>query len=197
MRRLRALLLALLRAARCSAQAEPRLVPDVSQRRDRDPLQLHRRRAAAVRRDPLSGRPDARAERADIAVVLKGPLERIVLREKQKVAGIWMNVERRPLPLGARLLRGRLVAAAVAAGRRAHRGDLRARPRQSPALARRRRLARGAAPLRGGPDRPAGGATSSMPNIRAASRSAKACSTAPASRSRRGCRSAPIPPRPS
>jgi uncharacterized protein (TIGR02186 family) len=26
--------------------------------------------------------------------VLKGPLERIVLREKQKVAGIWMNVER-------------------------------------------------------------------------------------------------------
>ena len=31
---------------------------------------------------------------ADVAVVLKGPLERIVLREKQKVAGIWMNVER-------------------------------------------------------------------------------------------------------
>ena len=26
--------------------------------------------------------------------MLKGPLERIVLREKQKVAGIWMNVER-------------------------------------------------------------------------------------------------------
>jgi uncharacterized protein (TIGR02186 family) len=30
----------------------------------------------------------------DVAVILKGPLERIVLREKQKVAGIWMNVER-------------------------------------------------------------------------------------------------------
>ena len=30
----------------------------------------------------------------DIAVVLKGPLERIVLREKQRVAGVWMNVER-------------------------------------------------------------------------------------------------------
>ena len=29
----------------------------------------------------------------DIAVVLKGPLERIVLREKQKVAGIWMNAD--------------------------------------------------------------------------------------------------------
>ena len=27
-------------------------------------------------------------------MVLKGPLQRIVLREKQKVAGIWMNVER-------------------------------------------------------------------------------------------------------
>ena len=32
-------------------------------------------------------------EPADIAVVLKGPVEPIVVREKQKVAGIWMNVE--------------------------------------------------------------------------------------------------------
>jgi uncharacterized protein (TIGR02186 family) len=30
---------------------------------------------------------------ADIAVVVKGPVQPLVLREKQKVAGIWMNVE--------------------------------------------------------------------------------------------------------
>jgi uncharacterized protein (TIGR02186 family) len=32
-------------------------------------------------------------EQVDIAVVVKGPMERLVIREKQKVAGIWMNVE--------------------------------------------------------------------------------------------------------
>ena len=39
--------------------------------------------------------PGGRAptERADIAVVVKGPVQPIVVREKQKVAGIWMNVE--------------------------------------------------------------------------------------------------------
>ena len=39
--------------------------------------------------------PDGRAprERADIAVVIKGPVQPLVVREKQKVAGIWMNVE--------------------------------------------------------------------------------------------------------
>ena len=31
--------------------------------------------------------------RVDIAVVLRGPVEPILVREKQKVAGIWMNVE--------------------------------------------------------------------------------------------------------
>ncbi|MDB5698689.1 MAG: hypothetical protein JWN69_1493 [Alphaproteobacteria bacterium] len=31
--------------------------------------------------------------RADIAVVVRGPVEPIVVREKQKVAGIWMNVK--------------------------------------------------------------------------------------------------------
>jgi uncharacterized protein (TIGR02186 family) len=30
---------------------------------------------------------------ADIAVVVKGPLEPVIVREKKKVAGIWMNVE--------------------------------------------------------------------------------------------------------
>jgi uncharacterized protein (TIGR02186 family) len=31
------------------------------------------------------------SERADIAVVLKGPVEPITVREKRKIAGIWMN----------------------------------------------------------------------------------------------------------
>ena len=48
-------------------------------------------------------------------MVLKGPLERIVLREKQKVAGIWMNVERVRFRSAPSFLRGRLVAAAAAA----------------------------------------------------------------------------------
>ena len=37
------------------------------------------------------GRPPARP--ADIVVVLRGPVEPIVLREKQKIAGIWMNAD--------------------------------------------------------------------------------------------------------
>ena len=44
----------------------------------------------------------------------RGPVQPILVREKQKIAGIWMNAEFRPLPLGAVLLCGRLVAAARA-----------------------------------------------------------------------------------
>jgi uncharacterized protein (TIGR02186 family) len=33
-------------------------------------------------------------ERTDVAVVVKGPMEPIVVRERQRVAGIWMNVGR-------------------------------------------------------------------------------------------------------
>ena len=92
MRRARALLLALL-APLALAQAQPRLVPDVSQRE----VEIHYSFTGAELllfgaivyprgRGPEPG--------TDVAVVLKGPLEPIVVREKQKVAGIWMNVER-------------------------------------------------------------------------------------------------------
>ena len=37
------------------------------------------------------GRPPSRP--ADIAVVLRGPVEPILVREKQKIAGIWMNAD--------------------------------------------------------------------------------------------------------
>src|SRR5206468_494340 len=73
--------------------AEPRLVPDVSQR------QVEIRYSFSGAELLLFGAilyPGGRTPDAvpDVAVVLKGPLQRIVLREKQKVAGIWMNVER-------------------------------------------------------------------------------------------------------
>jgi uncharacterized protein (TIGR02186 family) len=90
--RLRALLLALL-VPLVLGQAQPRLVPDVSQR------QVEIRYSFSGAELLLfgaivypSGRPPGPG--TDVAVVLKGPLERIVLREKQKVAGIWINVGR-------------------------------------------------------------------------------------------------------
>ena len=75
------------------AQAEPRLVPDVSQR------QIEIRYSFSGAELLLFGAivyPDGRPPEpgTDVAVVVKGPLEPIVLREKQKVAGIWMNVGR-------------------------------------------------------------------------------------------------------
>ena len=92
MRRARALALALL-APLAMAQAEPRLVPDVSQQN----IEICYSFSGAelllfgAILYPGGRAPDAGTE---VAVVLKGPLERIVLREKQKVAGIWVNVER-------------------------------------------------------------------------------------------------------
>jgi uncharacterized protein (TIGR02186 family) len=90
--RLRLIGLALL-APLLLGQAEPRLVPDVSQRH------VEIRYSFAGAELLLFGAilyPGGRtpSETPDVAVILKGPLERIVLREKQKVAGIWMNVER-------------------------------------------------------------------------------------------------------
>ena len=96
MRRLRGfivLLLAPLALGQAPPQAEPRLVPDVSQR------QVEIRYSFSGAELLLFGAilyPGGRTPDAapDVAVVLKGPLQRIVLREKQKVAGIWMNVDR-------------------------------------------------------------------------------------------------------
>src|SRR3546814_7272926 len=35
--------------------------------------------------------PDAQDEPAEVVVVVKGPTQSILLREKQKIAGIWIN----------------------------------------------------------------------------------------------------------
>jgi uncharacterized protein (TIGR02186 family) len=90
-RRLKALVLALLMPLTLGA-SETKLVPDVSQR------DIEIRYSFTGAELLLFGAilyPNGRApaERADIAVVIKGPVQPLVVREKQKVAGIWMNVE--------------------------------------------------------------------------------------------------------
>ena len=91
MTRLRGLLLLLL-APLVMAQAEPKLVPGVSQR------QVEIRYSFTGAELLLFGAilyPGGRVpdDPADIVVVVKGPVEPIIVREKQKVAGIWMTVE--------------------------------------------------------------------------------------------------------
>ena len=91
MRLLRALALMLLLPFAMAA-AEPKLIPDVSQR------QIQIRYSFTGAELLLFGAvlyPGGRVptDRVDIAVVVKGPMQPILVREKQKVAGIWMNVE--------------------------------------------------------------------------------------------------------
>ena len=92
MRRLAALFLGLA-APLLLGQAQPHLVPDVSSRN------VEIRYSFAGEELLLFGAivyPDGQPPEGatDVAVVLKGPVEPIVVREKRKVAGIWMNVER-------------------------------------------------------------------------------------------------------
>ena len=74
------------------AASEPKLVPDVSQR------EIQIRYSFTGAQLLLFGAvlyPGGRVptDRVDIAVVVKGPMQPILVREKQKVAGVWMNVE--------------------------------------------------------------------------------------------------------
>ena len=87
----RALTLALL-SLTLMAQAEPKLVPDVSARR------IEIRYSFTGADLLLFGAivyPDGRrpSKPADILVVLKGPDQSITMREKQRVAGIWVNAD--------------------------------------------------------------------------------------------------------
>ena len=88
---LRTLLIALLAPALIAA-APPQLVPDVSQRRidiiySFTGAQLLLFGAILY---PGGRRPD---RPVDIAVVLRGPVEPIIVREKRKIAGVWINAE--------------------------------------------------------------------------------------------------------
>ncbi len=98
--RLRALLLLLLlplalgpAAAQDRPANQPRLVPEVSHRN----IEIRYSFTGAelllfgAILYPRGRLPD---EQTDVAVVLKGPMEPIVVRERQRVAGIWMNVGR-------------------------------------------------------------------------------------------------------
>lgn len=74
------------------AQSEPKLVPDISAR------SIEIRYSFTVAQLLLFGAilyPGGRVPRdpADVIVVLKGPVEPILVREKQKIAGIWMNAD--------------------------------------------------------------------------------------------------------
>jgi uncharacterized protein (TIGR02186 family) len=96
--RLRALVLLLLAplalapaAAQDRPANQPRLVPEVSHRN----IEIRYSFTGAelllfgAILYPRGRLPD---EQTDVAVVLKGPMEPIVVRERQRVAGIWMNV---------------------------------------------------------------------------------------------------------
>ncbi len=68
----------------------PILVPDVSQ--DKISIKGDFNGAQLLLFGAITYPPGTQnRERADIVVVLKGPTESIVLREKQQVAGIWIN----------------------------------------------------------------------------------------------------------
>lgn len=74
------------------AQSQPRLVPDISAR------SIEIRYSFTGAQLLLFGAilyPGGRVPRkqADVIVVLKGPVEPILVREKQKLAGIWMNAD--------------------------------------------------------------------------------------------------------
>ena len=74
------------------AQAKPVLVPDISARRVE--IRYSFTGAQLLLFGAIlypGGRRPARP--ADIVVVLRGPVEPIILREKQKIAGIWMNAD--------------------------------------------------------------------------------------------------------
>ena len=89
----RALLLAVALAvlpATAAQAADPRLVPDVSSRAIDIQYSFTGEELLLFGAILYPGQrlPD---DRADIVVVLKGPVRPIVLREKQRVAGIWVN----------------------------------------------------------------------------------------------------------
>ena len=91
MRRLRATLLLPLVPLLVGA-AKPQLVPDVSQRE----IQIQYSFAGSellLFGAILYPGGHVPKEPADIAVVVRGPVEPIVVREKRKVAGIWMNAD--------------------------------------------------------------------------------------------------------
>lgn len=86
------LLLPLLFFFALSGQSQPLLVPDISAREVQIRYSFTGAQLLLFGAIVYPGGvvPD---EEADVVVVLRGPVESILIREKQKVAGIWMNAE--------------------------------------------------------------------------------------------------------
>ncbi|WP_339826766.1 TIGR02186 family protein [uncultured Parasphingorhabdus sp.] len=83
-------LLAVLGIAIMTAAATPVLVPEVSQ--DRISIRGDFNGAQLLLFGAITYPAGTRnTDQADIVVVLKGPVESIVVREKQQIAGIWIN----------------------------------------------------------------------------------------------------------
>ncbi|WP_221794730.1 TIGR02186 family protein [Aquisediminimonas sediminicola] len=83
-------LICLLLGVTLTAAGEPQLVPDVSQRNVEIRYSFTGAElllfGAIIYPDALSRKRDA-----DIVVVLRGPTNSIIVREKQKIGGIWVN----------------------------------------------------------------------------------------------------------
>ncbi|WP_339689338.1 TIGR02186 family protein [uncultured Parasphingorhabdus sp.] len=83
-------LLAVFGIAVMTMAATPVLVPEVSQ--DRISIRGDFNGAQLLLFGAITYPPGTRnTDQADIVVVLKGPVESIVVREKQQIAGIWIN----------------------------------------------------------------------------------------------------------
>ena len=92
MKRARASILAALLAPLLVAADKPVLVPDISARRVE--IQYSFTGAQLLLFGAVvypGGRPPSRP--VDVVVVLRGPVQPILVREKQKIAGIWMNAD--------------------------------------------------------------------------------------------------------
>jgi uncharacterized protein (TIGR02186 family) len=92
--RARTRLALLLAAPLVMGQAKPVLVPDVSQR-DIE-IKYSFSGAELLLFGAIlfpGGRLPEPGHRIDVAIVLKGPAQSIIIREKEKVAGIWVNAE--------------------------------------------------------------------------------------------------------
>src|SRR3546814_13066494 len=75
----------------CSSDLKPTLVPDVSQRDIEIAYSFTGAELLLFGAILYPGGrvPDAKDEPAEVVVVVKGPTQSILLREKHKIAGIW------------------------------------------------------------------------------------------------------------
>jgi len=88
--------LALAAAPLLMGQAQPVLVPDVSQRAIEIAYSFTGAELLLFGAIlyPDSPAPDRNRKGADIVIVVKGPTESVLVREKEKFAGIWVNADR-------------------------------------------------------------------------------------------------------